>query len=394
MKRRIFFRNIALGTTGTLSLSKATHAKTNQRESADTKAKIKWHMATSWPDEDNITFTSAKYFCKQVKDMTGGNFVIEPHVAGRKIKDLGNKVIPALEVFSNVHLGDVQCGHTASYYYLGEDPSLAFRTGIPFGLNPYQQYTWFYKGEGRRIMEEFHGRHKLLTFPAGSPGCQMGGWFKETVEDIGDLKGLKIRIPGLGAEVIERMDAIHLPLGGDQVTDVLTKGETEFLNKAGKKEIINKDDIDAIEWQNPFEDKQLELYKFAKNYYYPGFWEPGTTYEIIINQSEWEKLSRENKLILETAAATTNLTMLAEYDARNGKALRELTRDYGVNLKRFNTKILERAYKETFELLEEKANANDDFKKIYDEWKKFRSRIFQWNWYNELAFDEFFHCDG
>ncbi|MGF1522658.1 MAG: TRAP transporter substrate-binding protein [Leptolyngbyaceae cyanobacterium] len=403
MKRRNFFRDITLGTAGTLSLRNVAHAQEDRQAceyDSDVKGKINWNMATSWPTKDDITFKSAEYFCQQVYDMTDGNFEIKPYIASDEIHNLDGKVIEALEVFSNVQDGVVQCGHTASYYYLDKDISLAFRTGIPFGLNPYQQYAWFNKYNDSESTKAFREKHKLVTFLAGSPGCQMGGWFKDEVNTPSDFKGLRIRIPGFGAKVIERMGAEAFPLGGDKVEKILDGYDIEYC-RDGKTEVINKGNLDAIEWQNPYDDEQLgigndekpKLYSFAKHYYYPGFWEPGTTYEIIINLDYWNDLSCEYQMTLKTAAATTNLIMLAEYDARNGEALNRFKQEYEIEPKPFSDEILKCAYNETLALLKEMADEDPYFKSIYNNWKAFQQKIFQWNWYNELAFDSFFHCD-
>ena len=332
--------------------------------------------------------------------MTDRDFIIllPSQLDSKKIQCLRDITsIPALDVFSRVQSGDVECGHTASYYYIDtpfeylgnkKDRSLVFRTGIPFGLNPYQQYAWFYHGCGKAIMQESHEKHKLITFPAGSPGCQMGGWFKQKVDDEKMLKNLKIRIPGFGARLIERMGAKALSLGGDQVQEVLREGKTR-IREQGELKSIDIKEINAIEWQNPYEDEQLGLYDFASYYYYPGFWEPGTTYEIIINQEAWCQLPKSYQQIVETAAAATNLKMLADYDALNGEALKKLQDTHQVELIPFSQKILDEAHKFTNELLQEIADSDKDFDNIYREWKKFRSEIFQWNWFNELKFDDF-----
>ncbi len=432
MKRRTFFKNITLGTAGTLSVDNITSTQGEQQKpTADANPTVKWSMATSWPQSDNITFQAVDYFCKKVNAMTDGDFIITPYPAGTNIPKLDNRSISALKVFSEVKSGAIECGHTASYYSLEEDISLVFRTGVPFGLNPYQHYAWFYYGNGRKLMEELHSNHNLKTFPAGSPGCQMGGWFKEPVKTVSDLKGLRIRIPGFGARVIKLMGAEPVTLGGDEINDALDRGEIDGI-------------VDAIEWQNPYEDMQLKLHTLDsyKYYYYPGFWEPGTTYEIIINQNHWNKLSKAYQRIVETAAATTNLKMLADYDAANGKALKNLhiPKDefkrgtHKVKLTAFEPSILKHAYIVTFFLLKnpellkepkllknpellknpqlsnsselqglldnsellkkhkflpETSREIEKFKEIFANWREFRSRIFQWNKLNELSFDQF-----
>ena len=357
MKRRNLLKNMAVGTASTLALSHAVDAQTSSSD-----AEIEWRMATSWLEGD-LTFNTVQTFCDRVKAMTDGQFIITPYQAG--------KLTSALEVFDAVQSANVPCGHTVSFYYLDRHPSLVFGSTLPFGLTPYQQYAWFYYGGGLEALQQLHQDFNIISLPAGNSGVQMGGWFNREVNTVADLKGLKMRIPGLGAKVMKRLGVEPIILGGDEIYQALASGK-----------------IDAAEWQNPHEDEQLRLHEVAKYYYYPGWWEPGTTYELIINQQQWQQLPKAYQRILQSAAAQANLTTLASFDAANGSALQRLVAA-GIELKAYSLDILKAAHEATFELLNETANQDEIFKEIYDQWRLFRRQIFQWNQVNELSLESF-----
>ncbi len=362
MKRRNLLKNMAVGTAGTLALSQRAQTQTLASDNASDTA-IEWRMATSWPQRESISFQAVETFCDRIKAMTEGRFVITPYEAG--------EIAPALEVFDVVQAAEVECGHTVGAYYLGKQPTFVFVTALPFGLTPYQQYAWFYYGGGLEIMQQLHQDFGIVIFPAGNSGVQMGGWFNREVNTVADLKGLKIRIAGFGAQVLERLGAKPILLGGGEVYDALASGQ-----------------VDAAEWQNPHEDEKLRLQEVAKYYYYPGWWEPGSIREVIINRQQWEQLPKAYQLIVQAAAAEANLTTLASFDAANGKALQRLLAA-GVELRAYSPEILKAANSTTFELLEETAKQDASFKKLYEQWQQFRRKIFQWNLVNELSFDSF-----
>ena len=372
MQRRKLIRQAALGAAGTvaagsMAAGSVVQAQTDTPNSTDkitaTQPAITWRMATSWPEDQSITFRSVVDFCDRVATMTNGQFVITPYASGA--------IAPALEVFDVVCSGEVECGHTSSLYYIDKNPALVFGTTVPFGLTPYQQYAWFYYGGGEAAMAKLHEPFDMLVFPAGSAGIQMGGWMNRAVETVADLAGLKMRITGFGAEVMQQLGVETVTLAGDQIYAALEDGT-----------------VDAAEWQNPQADEQLKLHEVARYYYYPGWWEPGTTYKLVINQAQWAQLPKAYQSILRSAAAAANLTTLADFDAASGEALQRLI-DQGVILKSYSSQILEAAQTATFDLLEERARTNAEFKALYDQWRQFRRQIFQWNQVNELSFEQF-----
>lgn len=353
-----------LGAAGTLAVGQSVRAQTELEPAAQTgQPAIAWRMATSWPAGQGLTFGSVKAFCDRIKTMTNGQFVITPYEAGQ--------LAPALEVFDAVRAGEVECGHTSSLYYLDRHPALVFGSTLPFGLTPYQQYAWFYYGGGKAAMDKLHEPLDVLVFPAGSAGIQMGGWMNKEVKTVADLAGLKMRITGFGAQVMTRLGVETVTLGGDEIYDAIASGR-----------------VDAAEWQNPHADEQLKLHEVAKYYYYPGWWEPGSAYKLVINQTQWRQLPQAYQNILRSAAAEANLTTLASFDAASGEALQRLVTQ-GVELRAYSPEILAAAHTATFELLAEAAQADATFQAIYDQWVQFRRQIFQWNQVNELSFEQF-----
>jgi TRAP-type mannitol/chloroaromatic compound transport system substrate-binding protein len=325
---------------------------------------LQWQMATSWPPSLDTIFGGAQVLADRVAALTGGKFKISPRAAG--------EVAPPLEVLDVVSQGAVQCGHTASYYYIGKSPVLAFGTTVPFGLTAQQQNAWLYEGGGLAKLQEIYAKKfNLIQFPAGNSGMQMGGWFRKEVSTLNDLKGLKMRIPGLGGQVMAKLGVTVQTLGGGEIFQALQTGA-----------------IDASEWVGPYDDEKLGLNKIAKFYYYPGWWEPGSTFELQINLNEWNKLPLQYQEVIKTAAYESNATMLARYDARNNQALQRLLNS-GVQLRPYSEEILQAAEKASFALYDDFAAQDPDFKAVYQEWQQFRDRISAWDKLNQGSFTNF-----
>ena len=362
MKRRKLINNITIGTATVAALA-ACSQTTTQTTSTDSLPEIRWKMTTSWPRSLETIFGGAQTICDRVAAMTNGRFKITPYQAG--------EIVPGLEVLDSVQIGTVECGHTASYYYIGKNSALAFGTCVPFGLTAQQQNAWYYHGGGLETMHKLYSDFNIISFPAGNSGVQMGGWFKREINTVNDLNGLKMRIPGLGGEVMNRLGVNVQVLPGGEIFLALERGA-----------------LDAAEWVGPYDDTKLGLNKAAKYYYYPGWWEPGPTFEVLINLKAWNELPTEYQEALKNAAYQANINMLAQYDALNGAALAELIAG-GTELRPYSQEILQAAQKAAFELYEENASQNPTFKEVYEQWKKFREQIYQWNTINELSFAQF-----
>ncbi len=364
MKRRQFINNTAVGATTAAALAACSPTTTSSPStSGEGLPRIRWRMATSWPKSLDTIYGGAQTVCDRVKAMTGGRFEITPFAGG--------EIVPGLQVLDAVQAGTVECGHSASYYYVGKNQALGFGTSLPFGLTAQQQNAWFYHGGGLEAMHKIYADFNVISFPAGNTGAQMGGWFKNEINSISDLNGLKMRIPGLGGEVMSRLGVNVQVLPGGEIFLALDRGT-----------------IDAAEWVGPYDDEKLGLNKAAPFYYYPGWWEPGPTLEVEVNKTAWEKLPKEYQEVFITAAKEANLNMLAKYDALNREALQRLIAS-GTQLKAYSNEIMTAAQKAAFELYEETASKNPAFKEIYEPWKQFRQKVSEWNRINQQSFANF-----
>lgn len=370
MKRRAIIKRLYQGAIATTGVAIVGGCQASKNQSANSQADINnlptinWQMATSWPLSLEIIFGGAQVLAERVKILTNGKFIIEPRAAG--------EIAPGLEVLNVVSQGAVQAGHTAGYYYIGKSPALAFGTSVPFGLTAQQQSSWFYEGGGLTQLQEIYAKKfNVIQFPAGNTGTQMGGWFRKEVKTLDDLKGLKMRIPGLGGQVMAKLGVTVQTLPGGEIFQALQTGA-----------------IDAAEWVGPYDDEKLGLNKVAQFYYYPGWWEPGATLEVQINLDEWKKLPPSYQAALQTAAHESNTIMLARYDALNNEALGRLLKS-GTQVRPYSQEILEAAEKASFALYDEFAAKDADFKAVYEPWKTFRERIYAWNNLNEGSFTRY-----
>jgi TRAP-type mannitol/chloroaromatic compound transport system substrate-binding protein len=326
---------------------------------------LEWNMATSWPVALDTIFGGAKTVADRVAAMTNGKFKINPRAAG--------ELVPGLEVLNAVEEGAVEMGHTASYYYIGKSPITAFGTALPFGLNAQQQNAWLYEGGGlAKLQELYAAKFNVIQFPAGNTGVQMGGWFRKEINTPADLQGLKMRIPGLGGQVMAALGVNVQQLPGGEIFQALDAGT-----------------IDAAEWVGAYDDSKLGLQNAAEFYYYPGWWEPGPSLEIQIGMDKWNSLPKEYQEIVKTAAFEANITMLAKYDAKNNAALKELVAGGKVKLTPYSQEILGAAEAAAFKIYDDFAAKDADFKTLFDSWKSFRSDVYAWHKINERSFSEY-----
>jgi TRAP-type mannitol/chloroaromatic compound transport system substrate-binding protein len=354
MKRRAFLKSAALGLAAAPIAAPAI---------AQSQPEIKWRLASSFPKSLDTIFGAAEVISKRVESATDGKFQIRVFAAG--------EIVPAFQVLDAVQAGTVECGHSASYYYVGKDPTFAFDTAIPFGLNARQQNAWMYNGGGIELMREFFKGYNIIQHPAGNTGAQMGGWFRKEIKTVDDLNGLKYRIGGFAGKVLTKLGVVPQQIPGGDIYPALEKGT-----------------IDAAEWVGPYDDEKLGFNKIAKFYYYPGWWEGGPQLSLYVNIAQWEQLPKSYQSILEAAAAEANIGMVAKYDAQNMPALRRLVAS-GTQLKPFSKEIMEASYKAAFELYEETAASNAAFKKVYDTWNPFREEQDLWFRVAENTFDNF-----
>lgn len=330
---------------------------------AQTQRRFRWRMACSWPRALDTLFGGAEFFCQRVAAFTGGNLQIEPYPGG--------ELVPALAVHDAVQQGTVECGHTAGYYYVGKDQRFAFDCAVPFGPNAQQQNAWFYHGGGIEACQKAYDDYNIVFFPAGNTGAQMGGWFRREINSPEDLRGLRMRIPGPGGQVFERLGVVPQVLPGGEIFLALDRGA-----------------IDAAEWVGPYDDERLGLYRAARYYYYPAWHEPSTTLSVYINRTEWDRLPSEYQLAIQAAAAEANLDVLSKYESRNGDALARLVAA-GTELRKFPDSVLEVAARTAEEIREEFAAASPAYRELYENWKAFLNTVRDWNTVNQFSMEQF-----
>ncbi len=350
MQRRDFIKQASLG----LAAATATPliAQAQSQPAAPPPAPvagsptIKWRLASSFPKSLDTIYGAAEVLTQRIAELTDGKFEIRVFAGG--------EIVPAFGVLDAAQQNTVECCHTCGYYYHGKNKAFSIDTAIPFGLNARQMNGWYYYGDGLTLSREFFAKYSLINFPGGNTGTQMGGWFRKEVKTLDDLKGLKMRIPGFGAEVFSALGAVPQALPGGEIYPALERGA-----------------IDAAEWVGPYDDEKLGFYKVAKFYYYPGWWEPGPQISFYVNKEQWEKLPKTYQAAFEVAAMEANLRMLAAYDAKNPPAMQRLVQN-GTQLKRYPDDVMKAAYEAAEKIYAEESAKNPDFKKLYDSLRTFQ----------------------
>ncbi len=355
MRRRAFLASGGLGLAGAAALAAPAIAQS--------QPEIKWRMATSWPKSLDTLFGAAEFLANRVAEATDNKFQIRVFAGG--------EIVPALQVLDAVQNNTVEMGHTASYYYLGKDPTFALDCTIPFGMNYRQMNAWMTHGGGLELVRKFFADYNIHNIPAGNTGAQMGGWFRKEIKTVDDLKGLKFRIGGLGGAVLSKLGVVTQQIAGADIYPALEKGT-----------------IDAAEWVGPYDDEKLGFYKVAKYYYYPGWWEGQAQNTAYINLDQWNNLPKSYQAIVTAACADAKSWMIGKYDADNVTALRKLVAN-GAELRPFSREILDASYKAAQEYYAELSQKNPKWKAVYDPWRKFLDDEIQWFRLNEFSFDAF-----
>ncbi|MCG8339577.1 MAG: ABC transporter substrate-binding protein [Proteobacteria bacterium] len=355
MKRREFIKKAGIGATA------AAAASTIAAPNIIAAKKYRWRMVTTWPPKLPLLQTGAERFAEMVKKMSGGRLTIKVYAGG--------ELVPPLETFQAVSQGTVQAGSGAAYYWAGKTPAAQWFAAVPFGLNAQGNNAWFYGGNGLKLWEETYAPFNVVPRPLGNTGVQMGGWFRKEIKSIGDFKGLKMRIPGLGGKVLAKAGGTVVLLAGGEIFTSLERGV-----------------IDATEWVGPMHDLRMGFYKAAKYYYAPGWHEPGTTLEAMFNKKAYDSLPKELQVILDVAAAESNIWTLAEFDAQNGGALQQLISKHKVNVKRFPAKVMADLKKLADETLEEEASKDKQAKKVHEDFKKFKDQVGIWYSVSEKSY--------
>jgi TRAP-type mannitol/chloroaromatic compound transport system substrate-binding protein len=324
---------------------------------------VRWRLASSFPKSLDTIYGAAEVFAQKARALSGGRFDVSVHAAG--------ELMPAFGVVDGVQNGTVEAAHTAPYYFFGKDETFAIGGAIPFGLNSRQMSAWTFEGNGLKLMREFYAKYNMTSFPCGNTGAQMGGWFRKEVKSVADLKGLKFRVGGFAGKVIERMGGVPQNIPGGEIYQALEKGT-----------------IDAAEWIGPYDDQKLGFNKVAPYYYYPGWWEGGLQLDLYVNQKAYDALSAENKAIVEVASAYAHVATQARYDVKNPTALKQLVAS-GARLRPFPSDLMTQAFKQSMQLYEELGAKNENWRKVYADYAKFRSDQNLWVRFTEATFDRF-----
>ena len=323
--------------------------------------KIRWKMVTTWPKNFPGLGTGANHLAKLINEMSAGR--IDVKVYGAK------ELVGALEIFDAVSQGTAEMGHGASYYWKGKSRVAQFFAAVPFGLTAQEMNGWLYHGGGMELWEEAYAPFGLVPGAAGNTGVQMGGWFNKEINSVADLEGLKMRMPGLGGEVLKRAGGTPVLLPGGEIFPALQSGA-----------------IDATEWVGPYNDMAFGLHKAAKYYYYPGWHEPGTTLECFVNKEALEALPKDLQVIVRSAIKIANQDMLADFTAKNNKALEQLVTQHGVELRKFPDEVLQKLRLLSDAVVREEADKDPMTKKVYESFVQFRDQATKWHAVSEQAY--------
>jgi len=354
MKRRQFLKVAGASAAATAIAAPAI---------AQSMPELKWRLTSSFPKSLDTIYGASETFAKAVAESTDNKFQIQVFAAG--------EIVPGLQAADAVTNATVEMCHTASYYYFGKDPTFAFGTAVPFGMNQRMVDAWNYFGGGVDLMNDFYKKFNIIAFPAGNTGAQMGGWFRKEIKSVDDLKGLKMRIGGFAGQVMNKLGVVPQQIAGGDIYPALEKGT-----------------IDAAEWVGPYDDEKLGFQKVAKYYYYPGWWEGCSGGSLYVNNKALETLPPAYKKMIEVAAGHVTSWMVPKYDAGNPAALKRLVAG-GAIVKPFPRPVLEACFDAAYKYYDEVSAKNATFKKIYDHLKEFRADQNLWFRVAENTFDNF-----
>ena len=354
MKRRDFLKTAGAGLAGTAVAAPAV---------AQSMPELKWRLTSSFPKQLDTLYGASEYFAKAVAEATDNRFQIQTFAAG--------EIVPAFQAADAVQSGNVEMAHTASYYFIGKDMTFALPCASPFGLNTRMQNAWEYQHGGIELMNEFYKTYNIYALPAGNTCCQMGGWFRKEIKEVGDLQGLKFRMGGFAGRVLGKLGVIGQQIPAGEIYSALERGT-----------------IDAAEWVGPHDDEKLGLFRVARFYYYPGWWEGAAQIHNFINLDKWNELTPQYKAIVRTASEAANGWMVSKYDALNPAALKRLL-SAGAQLRPFPAPVMEACLKAANEVYTEIAETNAEFKKVWDNMVAFRNDQYLWWQVAEYNFDTF-----
>lgn len=358
LDRRSFLTRASVG--GAAAAAGATLAAPAIAQESPT---INWRLASSFPKSLDTIYGGGEEVAQRLKEATDGKFNIQVFAAG--------ELVPGLDSINAAADGTVECAHSVGYYNWGKDPAFACGADLPFMMNARAKAAYNYQGGGIENYNEFLQKYKLVAFPAGNTGVQMGGWYRKEIKSVADMKGLKMRISGLAGRVVEKLGVVPQQIAGGDIYQSLEKGT-----------------IDAAEWVGPYDDSKLGFQKVAPYYYYPGFWEGGPTVSFFVNQAKYEGLPEHYKSLLRTCCQAADQNMLAEYDMKNPTALKELQAT-GAQLRSFTDDVMLAAFEAANEVYAEVSGQNESFKKQYEAMLEYRNDWYYYAQAAEYKFDTF-----
>jgi TRAP-type mannitol/chloroaromatic compound transport system substrate-binding protein len=330
---------------------------------AQSMPELRWRFQSSFPRNLDVLFGTAEKVAARVAALTENKFRIQAFQAG--------EIVPGLQVLDAVQAGTIECGHTATYWYIGKEPGFAFFTAMPFGLNTRQTTAWLRHGGGNQLADALLADYNCVGIPCGDTGAQMGGWFRQEIRTQQDVQGLKFRISGLAGEVFKRMGANPTLVAPADIYPALERGT-----------------IDATEFTGPHDDERLGFHRVARYYYAPGFFEPAARLHMLINKRAYDGLPALYKEALSVACAEADSEMVSRYDHLNPLALRRLVAA-GAQLRFYSREILQLAWRSNEALMADLSNQNPRFKTIWDAYRPYRGELFQWFRVAENSYDNF-----
>ena len=348
MKRRDFLK------AGTVAAgAAAVTAASNFAKPAIAQDRVEMNIVSTWPRDFPGLGTGAQRFAQRVSDLSEGRIQVQYFAAGERVG--------AFDAFDEVASGNAQAYHGADYYWKGRHPGWAYFTAVPFGLTYTEMNAWIRFAGGQELWDELGAEFGIKGLMCGSTGVQMGGWFNKEINSADDLKGLKMRMPGLGGDVLAKLGASPVSLPGGQIYENLVSGA-----------------IEATEWVGPWNDYAMKFYEAAKYYYYPGYHEPGSMLACGVNKAWWDSLTDIDRLLIESAATVENDVMMSEFNANNGTYLRKLIQEQGVQVRKFNDDVYD-SFGEASEAVFEEARAHSDLaNRIHESFLAARSDIGGW----------------
>ena len=350
MKRRNFIGSSVLG-VGALALCGCYKEENKDRNKVTVQKKVTLKLATSWPAHFPIMGTGVDNFAKRCFELSGGTLEIKVYPK--------NILVPAMQVFDATSASQIDAFHSGVYYWKGKNSAFSIFGGMPLGLTSEEMLTWLKFGGGMELWRELYAKFNLYPLVGGSTGPQMGGWFKKPINSLSDLKGLKMRIPGLGGEVLKRLGVNPILLPAGEIYTSLERGT-----------------IDATEWVGPALDRMMGFDK-AADYYYTGWHEPGSILEITFNKERWDKLSPQHQAIITTVSEEMTGTMVEEFRYKNAKALAELPKH--IKIKNFPKEVMDSAKVALKEVLKDESQKNPDFKRVLKSYNRFSKLNKKWD---------------